>query len=288
MKTETIYVTPSMARTWLNKNSKNRDLRPSHVEKLRLAFERGEYVMTHQGIAFADDGEVIDGQHRLTAISLLPDGMSFPMLVTTGLPRARAFAVIDTTQAIRNLSDVLGVDRRLAEVGMFLARVHMGRTQVTPTYAAPFVELARPAHDELMAWCSTTAKTWSSGPVRAAAVMSMMRGVDTDYVKLVYRALVQTDVQSMPPVVLSLFKSHIGGKVRASAAYDIYARAMKAFDPSKAELSKVLIKDASQEIASLRDFLDSAVSAQAAKKKAPSKAPVSVSRRYFSLLGNAA
>jgi hypothetical protein len=288
MKTEVVNVTPAIAKQWLQMNRKNRPVRPSHVEKLRTSFERGEYVQTHQGVAFDVDGELVDGQHRLMAIALIEEtAATFPMLVTHGLPREKAFMVVDTSQAIRTLSDVLGVDRRPAEVGMFLARIHMGSSRVTPAYAAPFVSLVTPTHDDLLAFCSTSAKTWSSGPVRAAAVISIMRGGDADYVKLIYRALVLTDLGSMPPIVMALFKSHIQGKVRAGNSYDIFARSLKAFDPKKANLSKVLINDATKDIAELREWLNSTFAALE-KKRAPVTAPKSVSRRYFSLLGNAA
>lgn len=268
MKTAIVEVTPKLAREWLKANTENRPLRPSHVETLRASFERGEYVMTHQGVAFDDDGVLLDGQHRLTAISLLPDYFTFPMLVTRGLDRGAAFPVVDAVQAKRTTSDVLGVDRGVGECANFLAKMHAARnTGVTPVYAAPFAEWIQPTLADLIAFCGSTCKTWSSAPVRAAAVVAIKTVQDPDYVKLIYGALVRAEFASMPPVVQSLYRSHMSGKVRAAAAYDIFCRCLKVFDPKYAKNVKVQINDPLAVVASVRAFMDKEIFHS--KKKAP-------------------
>lgn len=268
MKTDSIQVTPRLAREWLKRNSKNRPIRPSHVETLRASFERGEYVMTHQGIAFGDDGELIDGQHRLTAISLLPDGVTFPMLVSHGLRRDAAFPVVDATQAKRTTSDVLGIDPGAGQCANFFAKLYLGRGNgLTPTFIQPFADFVAAPIYELTSFCGTCAKTWSSAPVRAAAIITMKTG-DADYTKLVYRAMVTAEFTDMPPVAQSLFRSHMSGKVRAAAAYDIFARCLKVFDAKNSRLSKVQVMDQQRVIASVRDYLEEQIFG---KKKAPAK-----------------
>jgi hypothetical protein len=258
VKTETITVTPKSARELLDRNRKNRPIRPSHVETLRQSFERGEYVMTHQGIAFDDRGELIDGQHRLTAISLLESG-SFTMLVTRGLNRDTVFPVVDATQAKRTTSDVLQLERGVGEVANFLAKIRQGRsTGITPSYVAPIADWISPEIHDLLAFCPSVAKTWSSAPVRAAAGLSMKFG-DADYVKLIYRAMVLLDFDTMPQVSRVLFKAWQSGTVRAAGAYDIFARSLKMFDPKYANLQKVIINDANKVAASVRELIESEV-----------------------------
>lgn len=266
MKTEIIQVTPKLARSWLEANTRNRPLRPTHVERLRSSFERGEYVMTHQGIAFSTDGTVADGQHRLTAISLLPDHYSFPMLVTEGLNHEAAFPVIDIVMATRSVSDVLGMDRKITEVGMFLCRLWEAKTSgITPTLARPFIEFTAASAAELCAFCGTSSKTWAAQPVRTAAVVSLLRGVDADYVKLMYRSLVSADFNAMTPVVVSLFKSQLSGKVRAADYNDLFIRCIKAFNPANATNTRIQISDLGADIAAVRQWLDVAI----AQKRAP-------------------
>jgi hypothetical protein len=268
MKTELVSVTPSLAREWLKKNTKNRAIRPSHVETLRQSFERGEQVTTHQGIAFDTDGILIDGQHRLSAIALMHEGFSFLMMVTWGLDRDKVFPVVDATQAKRSTSDVLSVDRSVGETANFLARLYKGSMAgITPPYVAPFVEFVQPEITDLISFCSTAVRTWSSAPVRAAAVLRM-KHCDADYTKLVYRALVTRDFDTMPRAAQSLFKAYMTGTVRAGAANDIFARCLKVFEPQNAKLSKIQINDVSEVVAQTRALLDEAIF-KPTKKKAP-------------------
>jgi hypothetical protein len=268
MKTQIQDVTPKQAREWLKLNTSNRPLRPSHVETLRASFERGEYVMTHQGIAFSDEGVLIDGQHRLTAISLLPESFSFQMLVTRGLDRDTAFPVVDAVQAKRSTSDVLGLDVGMGYLANFMAKLHANRnSSVTPVYAEPFARWADKEYRDLCEFCAGTCKTWSSAPVRAAAIIAMKVGHDADYVKLVYSSLVRADFSVMPPAIQALYRSHINGKVRAAAANDIFCRALKVFDPKNAKLTKIQINDPSAVVASVRDMMDQQIFG--GKKKAP-------------------
>ena len=275
MKTETILVNATKAAELLKRNTDNRAVRAGHVEALRASFERGEYVMTHQGIAFDDGGALLDGQHRLMAIAQLPQHLVFPMLMTTGMPREQAFGVIDTASAIRNTADVLGMDRQRVEVGSFFARIYAGRSfGVTPTYTRPFVDLTGPIVDEIHAFCGTRCRTWSAAPVRAAAVLSILQGKSEDYVKMVYRALVLADFASMPPVAASLFRSNLSGKVRAGNGMDIFARGLRVFDPKNATHTKIQIKSLADVSTELREYLRGilVLPQSITKENAPAKA----------------
>lgn len=280
MKTEIMQVTPRLCREWLKTNTRNRPIRPTHVERLRASFERGEYVMTHQGVAFCDDGTIADGQHRLTAISLLPDNHSFPMLVTHGLSHEAAFPVIDIVMATRSVSDVLGVDRKIAEVGMFLCRLWEAKSSgITPTLAQPFIDLTSARSKELLEFCNQTSRTWSSAPVRSAAVVCLMRGINPDYVKLMYRCMAAADFDAMTPVVRSLFRSHLNGKVRAADSHDLFVRCLRAFDPANANLSKLQINDLAGSIGEVREWISYAL----AKKNAPAEAEAKGKARVNSI-----
>ncbi|WP_405993756.1 hypothetical protein [Streptomyces sp. NBC_00986] len=63
------------------------------VTHLARAIERGEWKLTHQGIAFDENGQLVDGQHRLAAI--VKAGMAVEILVAHDVPRS-AFTVMDT------------------------------------------------------------------------------------------------------------------------------------------------------------------------------------------------
>ena len=98
-------ITPERAKLLLGKNTTNRNLTISNVRFFEEQLKRGEFMLTHQGIAIGDDGQLLDGQHRLHAI--VNTGISAQMLVVCGLAHD-SFQVLDTGRT-RRASDVLSV-----------------------------------------------------------------------------------------------------------------------------------------------------------------------------------
>lgn len=76
-------VSPQMASNFLKDNVCNRKVRIAHVNRLKTEILAGRWMITHQGIAFDEDGKLLDGQHRLMAIQAA--GKSVQMLVTRGI-----------------------------------------------------------------------------------------------------------------------------------------------------------------------------------------------------------
>ncbi|BCL32387.1 hypothetical protein ACFFS2_20650 [Streptomyces aurantiacus] len=93
MHMQVLDVSPQLAEKWLARNTSNRPLSKSTVQQLAGRIQRGEWQLTHQGIAFDEDDVLVDGQHRLAAI--VKAGVVVPLTVTHGVPRA-AFTVTDT------------------------------------------------------------------------------------------------------------------------------------------------------------------------------------------------
>lgn len=275
MKTELQHITPAVAQQLLERNTDNRPLRATHVETLRLSFIRGEYRQTHQGIAFSKSGRLIDGQHRLTAISQCPPSMSFPIFVTTGAEE-EVFELTDTGLR-RSPSDLLGIAQGLSSVCRYLAIIQNGHnTGVTAQYLVPFVKRITPFYEDLVFFCPTTQKTWSSACVRSAAIVRMLEGEDRDYVKIIYHALVHAEFDAMPPVAQCLFRQHLDGKA-SLRSYDMFARALKVFDRSYSQLNKIQITDPSNAVARVREMLMRDIFG-AGQKKAPTSAGAKVSK----------
>ena len=66
--------------TELNKH--NRDVSLQRVGEYSRAMQRGEWLANHQGIAFYEDGNLADGQHRCAAIAV--SGVTIPVLIYAG------------------------------------------------------------------------------------------------------------------------------------------------------------------------------------------------------------
>lgn len=90
---EDVEITPELAKSFLEKNVKNRTIRPQHVTKLARDIERGDYIDTDDPIKFDINGNLIDGQHRLCAI--IQADTPVVMRVTYNL-EPKAQDVIDT------------------------------------------------------------------------------------------------------------------------------------------------------------------------------------------------
>lgn len=64
-----IDVTPALAKAWLNNNiDNNRHIRPSLVWKYAYDMKNGNWGINTDAIAFNAAGELINGQHRLSAV----------------------------------------------------------------------------------------------------------------------------------------------------------------------------------------------------------------------------
>lgn len=101
--THLTMVTPAVAEIWLGHNSHNRTLRNKAVTDLVGVIQRGEWRLNGDAIRFAVDGTLLDGQHRLWAIS--ESEVAVPSLVVVGLPPESQETV--DVGARRNLRDAL-------------------------------------------------------------------------------------------------------------------------------------------------------------------------------------
>lgn len=259
MKTQLMAVTPSMAREWLEMNTQNRPLRPGGVENLHALWKRGEWKVTHQGVAFSKDGVLRDGQHRLTFISQLPEGTEVPINVTTDMDND-TFGAID--QNIRRTpSDILGISAQLAAAAKLLERIHNNNqsTGVTVASLVPFVEWAIEPFQELTLFCPTAVRIWSSAPVRAAAIIQMKSGSDPDFVKVQYDALVHSRFEAMSQATRGLVKQHLSGKIVSARTLDLFCRCHRVFDSSKPDISRIQISSQSALLAEVREYLDAEI-----------------------------
>ncbi len=110
MEFKLVKVTPALAEQWLAGRAENRVVRKSIVALYcRLMLAR-QWVLTHQGIAFDEEGRLIDGQHRLMAV--VASGVSVLMVVMTGVSN-EAFEAIDR-HIKRSVADCLRIDKDIA------------------------------------------------------------------------------------------------------------------------------------------------------------------------------
>jgi hypothetical protein len=78
-------ITPAKASAYVATvdTSKQRPLKQKKIDDYAAAMSHGHWVLTHQGIAFDDEGNLCDGQHRMHAV--IKSGATVEMQVTRNL-----------------------------------------------------------------------------------------------------------------------------------------------------------------------------------------------------------
>ena len=102
---KTELVTPEIAAAMLERNDMNRSVSTLQVERYAQAMAAGEWRENGQTITCAEDGMLLDGQHRLQAV--IKSGVPIRFLIVRNVPK-QAMSTIDTG-SVRTLAHVLGI-----------------------------------------------------------------------------------------------------------------------------------------------------------------------------------
>jgi hypothetical protein len=102
---ERVTVTPCLAELMLRRNVRNRPMVEGNVDKFVKLIERGEFRVTHQGVAFDWNGDLLDGQHRLAAV--IETAKSVEIIVGFGYD-PKVFDALDGGRK-RTVGDVLSL-----------------------------------------------------------------------------------------------------------------------------------------------------------------------------------
>lgn len=105
MFTKLVTITPEMAREYLSRGAKNRNLRMGRVQAYARDIIAGNWKQTGETIKFGVSGKPLDGQHRLNAI--IKANCAVTMLCAYDVDDS-AFDYIDTGLP-RAANDILGI-----------------------------------------------------------------------------------------------------------------------------------------------------------------------------------
>ena len=102
-----IDVNPDIAAEYLEKNTMNRNISQITVKRYALAMLAGEWQQNGQTITIAEDGTVLDGQHRLWAV--IESGVTVTFLIVYNVSKD-AIATIDSgiTRTFRHVLQIKG------------------------------------------------------------------------------------------------------------------------------------------------------------------------------------
>lgn len=250
MKTEDITlekITPLTARKWLvDHNTNNRRLRMWWAQAMAAAMARGEWITTHQGVAFTESGRLVDGQHRLEAICQY--GSPVEMFVFRGVPD-NAFKVIDVGVK-RKTEDLTGLPKKTAEACRFMSTlIHGGNVTAQTTLDVADAGAAE-LHERLMSHCSKTKAVYTTAPIRAAAIALVLDGYSETEVFTTYGNLVFQKFDELPPIAYSFIRQVNDKKLGIRNHLDVLARALKVLNPNNKNLTRVNVSQADGSAAS--------------------------------------
>ena len=178
MKTEIMNITPDMAIEMLSRNSANRKLRDDRVKLYAKQMKEGKWHLTGQSITFAEDGQLLDGQHRLWAV--IESNCTVPFVVVTDAEVAPTY----DCGLPRSLSDRLYLGGKkfpssmITNSGVAIVRgcmtIYNGTMDRKGAIATDdWVEFAE-AHMDDMTWCTGLYNKKGTAGVKKAIIYSTL------------------------------------------------------------------------------------------------------------------
>ncbi len=223
MRAELELITPIKAAAILkNHNQNNRNISTTTVNVLAREMSEGRWGLTHQGIAFYDDGTLADGQHRLSAV--VASGCSVEFLVTYGTKRESSMFV-DTGRA-RSTGDVVKLSGKadwLTSKMIQMVKLAYGVKKVS---ASEVILLAEPIKEGLV-FTSQLFRSTAKGvtlPLRTAVLLAYLHGENEDrlaqFSEMMYSGVV-TDNQDTAVVKIRDHLAHGNMRISGDAGQQI-------------------------------------------------------------------
>lgn len=132
-----VSLTPDQAMELLEHNTLNRPLSDAHAKRIAGEIVKGRWKFNGDTIKIADDGKVLDGQHRLWAC--IESKRPIDTIVVHGVDAA-AFSTIDTIRKSRTASDtiaLMGTTRHRHIIGTALTWLIRWQRGVLTNYRQP-------------------------------------------------------------------------------------------------------------------------------------------------------
>lgn len=240
---EVVNVTPDIARHLIEtSNRENRKVKPNVVKRYARLMAEGDWRFSPETISISKTGRLLNGQHRMLAV--IESGVTCRFLFATGFDD-EIFGVLDRG-AVRTRADALKIDRKLSDTASLVCRLASsdpGSINDADVYRA--AKSIEQVHGDLLEFCNTSARCFSSVPFRLAAVCRVKAGADQDYVFDLYRNLVLSRTEVLPPIGHAVVRAVLTGRMFAAGGHVQPTNACAAWDifnPTSAYKSKLTIK----------------------------------------------
>lgn len=240
-ETKLMTITPDMAKEWLENNfENNRKVNERWVNSLSRDMLSGHWGITNESIGFAEDGTLVDGQHRLRAI--LKANIPVNINVTTGI-KMDAIRYIDCGKS-RTLSDrmrVNGDDQLYTSVYIhaLIRAIHemLLHDQTKKIYTMDEMEYEITKYKYICKFYMAVrnfAIGISSVSVACAMIAALGNGIGTDAIRNFVRCIGKNEIEGTryrwkSALDFANYYQNTNIKVRASR-FDILTKCMNAID----------------------------------------------------------
>ena len=253
MKISIMQITPDLAAEFLKSNTHNRVIKKSKVKKYSDDLRRGNWKLTHQGVAISPNGRLLDGQHRLSAI--VQSGIAAQMVVALDV-NEDAYEVKDRGVS-RSVSEATGIPKKVIEPCGYIWRLHETGS-VEGHDVKKILNVFNDQISDLHAAAGNTPRARSSAGIKAAVILRLKQNLDRHYADILdqWRAFIASDFDVMWPSVKAFYRQIIDEPQRGNGGQNQKDRAVRAwiaFDPHRKNISKIIVRDYETSIQEMRD-----------------------------------
>lgn len=262
VKTKIVKITPEMATEMLTKNLDNRKVRPKTVTEYASYMRNGQWIENGETILMSDDGFILNGQHRLSAIVMSNISIKFLIVIVKskdGKGKLTPMDIIQDRGAVRSHTDISGIDvfgdrvaaafiRDLLKDGAMLSKNTMLRAAVYECFSDKI--------DYIHGICTSTLRLYSRVSIYGILTLRLLQGYDhADK----YHSIL-TDLTGLPASWMSWYKkvATITGNGKHERL-DLMALTWTLTDPSRDEDKKIVLRNVKKNIEEITmAFLDCA------------------------------
>ena len=212
-----LTVTPAHAEKWLEMNTGNRRIRPSHVRHLASQMEQGRWMLSPEPIVFSKN-RLLDGQHRLSAV--LMSGCTIKASVAL-VQDEDVFRVLD--QGVnRNNSDLTGIPSPVLQPMQWLLKqsvngLRKGRIvidDIERIKGENIFALSERIHEVI----KPKDRRFKSAPFRASYIMAVdMKLCDMETADRMYTQLSHMRMNEWSQMMVNIFHRFETTKVQAAS-----------------------------------------------------------------------
>lgn len=239
-------VTPAHAEKWLEMNTGNRRIRPSHVRHLANQMKQGRWMLSPEPIVFSPK-RLLDGQHRLSAV--LMSGCTIEASVAL-VQNEDVFRVLD--QGInRNNSDLTGIPSPVLQPLQWLLKqsvngLRKGRIVIN--------DIERIKDENIFALSNRVNEVikpkdrrFKSAPFRAAYIMAVdMKMCDLETADRIYTDLSHMNMTQWSRMMQNIFHRFETTKVQAasnSLKNEFFMAGLYLFSEAHSKKTKIILTE---------------------------------------------